>query len=56
MTTKQPVPDKAALRVLLLGLAGRIPDDDLAGLRACLAVGDCDDVAYLLAAAAAPGG
>jgi len=44
-----------SLHMLLLGLAGRVPDDGLAVMRTSLADGDLDDLAELLVAAARTG-
>jgi hypothetical protein len=42
-------PDRRSLHALLLGLPGRMTDESLAELRTCLADGEEDQVAYLLA-------
>ncbi len=43
--------DRVALHALLVGMAGRVPDDDLAVMRTCLADAEENEVAFLLAAA-----
>jgi hypothetical protein len=47
---RRPGPALTALHALLLGLAGRVPDDVLAEMRLCLADGETGDLAELLAA------
>jgi hypothetical protein len=47
--TRSPAPTRADLYALLLGLAGRIPDDALAEMRLCLADGEVGELASLLA-------
>jgi hypothetical protein len=48
-------PDRPALHSLLLSLAGRVPDHDLATMRMCLADEQTDELAFFLAAGAGSG-
>ncbi|HEY0537498.1 MAG TPA: hypothetical protein VGD53_03975 [Actinoallomurus sp.] len=56
VVTESPVPTRAELCALLLGLAGRIPDDALAEMRLCLADGEVGELASLLAEEVFAGG
>jgi hypothetical protein len=56
LVTGSPVPARADLHGLLLGLAGRVPDDALAEMRLCLADGEVGELASLLAEEVFAGG
>jgi len=53
--TDLPMPTPADLYALLLGLAGRVPDEGLADMRFCLADGEESELASLLMAEAGTG-